>query len=110
MSAIADGVVLAGIGAYRRFISPHKGFRCAYGAMYGRGSCSDVALRIARRRGGLRALQLMRAQVARCRHAYTLAQVSDPEREQIKSEEPNKQLSRDCANWDGGCVTCCPWP
>ncbi len=110
MSAIADGVVLAGLGAYRRFISPYKGFRCAYGVMYQRGSCSDVALRLARRRGGLQALQLMTVQAARCRRAYTLAQMSDPEREQMKSEEPNKQLSRDCANWGGGCVTCCPWP
>ena len=28
----------------------------------------------------------------------------------LKSENPNKELSRDCINGLGYCVGCCPWP
>jgi hypothetical protein len=78
--------------------------------MSGRGSCSDVALRLVKRRGAFRALQLLRLQAARCRLAYAIAQVSDPEREKVKAENPNERVSKDCVKDSGYCVACCPWP
>jgi uncharacterized protein len=109
--AITDRLMLASIGFYRRFLSPYKGFRCAYGAVYGRGSCSDVVLRVARRYGGLRAFQLSWRQAARCRDAFAVVQHSDPERERLKNENPNKNLAAKCFKRDGYvCLGCSPWP
>jgi len=101
---------LAGLSGYQRFISPYKGFRCAYGVVHGRGSCSDIALRIARRFGARRTLQLIPLQAARCKHALVELQSADPPRERQKDENPNEQ-PRDPWYCDGAyCVACCPWP
>jgi hypothetical protein len=77
-----DQLALAALGGYRRWVSPHKGFRCAYGAVHRRGSCSDIALRIARRFGARRMLLLLPLQAARCRAAFALAQSGTSAREE----------------------------
>src|SRR3989442_1535488 len=77
-----DQIVLVGLGGYRRFISPYKGFRCAYGVVSGRGSCSDVALRITRRFGAGRMLRLSRLQAARCKDAFLALQSAGPRGEE----------------------------
>jgi len=59
LSSAGDRLALAALSAYRRLASPYKGFRCAYGVVHRRGSCSDVALRITRRFGAVRMLRLM---------------------------------------------------
>ena len=41
------------VEVYRRYVSPHKGYRCAYAALHGRMSCSDWAVRVLKRRGSL---------------------------------------------------------
>lgn len=38
--------VLTGIALYQRWLSPHKGFRCAHAALYGGLSCSGAIARI----------------------------------------------------------------
>ena len=42
---------LAMIGLYQRFISPHKGFRCAHAVQTGRRGCSALGARAIRRLG-----------------------------------------------------------
>jgi putative component of membrane protein insertase Oxa1/YidC/SpoIIIJ protein YidD len=42
MSTIPATVCALLISGYQRSISPHKGFRCAYGVLNGGPSCSDV--------------------------------------------------------------------
>lgn len=37
---------LTGIALYQRWLSPHKGFRCAHAALYGGLSCSGAIARI----------------------------------------------------------------
>ena len=39
------------IGAYQRYLSPYKGFCCAYRAHTGRASCSALGARVIRRHG-----------------------------------------------------------
>lgn len=51
--------LLGAIRAYQRYISPHKGFSCAYRCHTGRASCSHLGWRALRRwgvRGGLAVL------------------------------------------------------
>ena len=65
-------VLLGGIDAYRRWLSPRKGWSCAHRAKGGGASCSAHGLRLARRLRGRRIAlwqPLMRRQYARCRAA-----------------------------------------
>ena len=111
LGAMLNAVAVGAIEAYRSYVSPLKGFRCAYGVTYGNGSCSDIALRIVRRFGAVRLLRLMPLQAARCRRALLLSQSNDPEREFLKHEERNPKLSNRCFSDSAHtCVSCCPWP
>lgn len=58
------------IGLYQRWISPVKGFRCAYRARHGRrASCSQYAKRAIDRFGIAAGMQLLRRRFERCRAA-----------------------------------------
>ncbi len=62
---------------YQRWISPMKGFRCAYRAVTGGPSCSNVIRADLIREGVWRAIPLARTQFRRCRQAYASLQMSD---------------------------------
>ncbi|NUZ05352.1 membrane protein insertion efficiency factor YidD [Schlegelella koreensis] len=59
-------VVLAAIRAYQRFVSPYKGFCCAYRQHTGRASCSTLGYRVIRRHGVVGGLTLLRQRTYRC--------------------------------------------
>ena len=65
-----DATAAAAIGAYRRYLSPYKGFCCAYRTVTGRRSCSAYALAVVERLGALALLQALPRQFARCKAAY----------------------------------------
>lgn len=58
-----------GVYFYRRVISPHKGFRCAYASSTGGPSCSTVALNALMTEGFLSGVNEMTTQFKRCRTA-----------------------------------------
>lgn len=39
---VLSQVAVQAIQLYRRFISPHKGFKCAHHVLHQNGSCSDL--------------------------------------------------------------------
>lgn len=86
------------INFYQRFISPVKGFRCAYGALHGRGTCSQIIKNIVREHGVIGGRAKIRQQFASCRAAYATLQ-EHPEWDQDK-----KKKKRDCDYCD------CPGP
>lgn len=55
-----------GIEAYRRYLSPYKGYACAYHAATGRSSCSRYAQHAIGRRGVWAGVVLLRRRFARC--------------------------------------------
>jgi putative component of membrane protein insertase Oxa1/YidC/SpoIIIJ protein YidD len=57
------------IDFYQRFISPYKGFRCAYRAARGRHSCSEFGKRALHRGGVVGFWPLLRRRFARCAEA-----------------------------------------
>lgn len=59
-------LALAGIGTYRRYVSPRKGFACAYRVHRGAASCSRLGERAIRRFGVVAGLQVLRERLARC--------------------------------------------
>ncbi|MGL4410283.1 MAG: membrane protein insertion efficiency factor YidD [Zoogloea sp.] len=62
--------VLAAITAYQRYVSPHKGFCCAYRAHTGRKSCSVLGFRPVRRYGVLAGLLVLRRRTYLCGVAH----------------------------------------
>ena len=85
-------VVLAVIRIYKRFISPYKGFRCAYSVHTGYASCSTLGYRAVRRHGILRGLSILRARTYRCGVAHR--------RNSDLPRRPNRLQRGDC---DLGC-------
>ena len=60
------GLALAAIGVYQRYVSPYKGFCCAYRTHTGRASCSALGARVIRRHGLLAGGVLLRQRMKRC--------------------------------------------
>ena len=61
---------LAAIQFYQRYVSPFKGFCCAYRQHTGRASCSALGYRAVRRFGVLSGLALVRERTSRCGIAH----------------------------------------
>ena len=63
-------LALAAISIYQRYISPHKGFCCAYRVHTGFSSCSALGFRAIRRLGVLRGVKALRQRLDLCRVAH----------------------------------------
>ncbi len=63
-------LLLAAIGTYQRYISPYKGFCCAYRRHTGRSSCSTLGFRAVRRFGAVGGLLLIRRRTQLCGVAH----------------------------------------
>lgn len=63
-------LLLPAIRLYQRWLSPLKGFRCAYCAYTGRATCSNLGLRAIRRFGTWRGLAVLRRRLYLCGVAH----------------------------------------
>jgi uncharacterized protein len=63
-------LALAAIQLYQRYLSPRKGFCCAYRTHSGRASCSNLGYRAIRRFGLWRGVTVLRQRLAKCGIAY----------------------------------------
>ena len=63
-------MVLAAIVVYQRYLSPLKGFACAYRVHTGRQSCSALGFRAVRRYGAVKGLRVLRRRLYLCGVAY----------------------------------------
>jgi putative component of membrane protein insertase Oxa1/YidC/SpoIIIJ protein YidD len=71
-------LALVAIVGYQRFISPYKGFCCAYRFHTGARSCSTLGYRAIRAHGVVRGLAILRQRLERCSitHASHAARAS----------------------------------
>lgn len=91
--------VAGGIRGYQLYVSPYKGFRCAYKARVGRWSCSEYARRLAMRLGAGALLRGLPKQFARCKAAYLALMAKSDE------EKKSKRAKR---HWTDRCDCCDP--
>ncbi|MDQ3059657.1 MAG: membrane protein insertion efficiency factor YidD [Pseudomonadota bacterium] len=63
-------IALLAIRAYQRYISPHKGFCCAYSAHTGYKSCSVLGYRAIRLYGVPGGITVLQKRFERCKAAY----------------------------------------
>ena len=80
-----NAIAISAITAYRRFLSPHKGFCCAHHALYRSGSCSDFGLKIFERRNFILAMKMLRHRLAACK-AASVSLARAPARQAVFSE------------------------
>ena len=83
MSSPAAQLAIGSIGAYQRFLSPHKGFCCAHHACTGGMTCSNYALHAIRELGLFGALPRIRERLVQCSEYAT-----DPRKGKISEEDP----------------------
>jgi putative component of membrane protein insertase Oxa1/YidC/SpoIIIJ protein YidD len=63
---MTTAAAVGAINFYQRYVSPYKGFRCAYRVLRGRRSCSEFAKRAMRRVGLTGLWPLLRRRFGRC--------------------------------------------
>ena len=85
------------IALYQKYISPYKGFRCAYGCYYHTKSCSAIIKHIIATQGLIAGWPLIRQQFVACRLAYEALQQDDNNRNN-RRRRPNRQ--RPCSRRD----------
>lgn len=68
------------IDFYRKFLSPVKGYKCAYGLLSGRDTCSGYGRKVFLRHPPLLAIKLLKKQFVRCqKSAINLNRIDDDE-------------------------------
>lgn len=67
--AIGAGAAVAAIGLYQRYVSPHKGYCCAWGVHTGKTTCSAWGPRVMGRYGLVQGWALLMRQFRRCHQA-----------------------------------------
>jgi len=96
--SLARTLLLAAIRSYRRHVSPHKGFACAYRVHAGGCSCSTLGLRAIARYGAWRGLGVLRLRLEQC-HLVACAQASRP----VVARRAQAGFV-ECIACDGGCI------
>uniref|UniRef100_UPI003451BAF6 membrane protein insertion efficiency factor YidD n=1 Tax=Hylemonella sp. TaxID=2066020 RepID=UPI003451BAF6 len=119
-------ILLTAIRAYQRYLSPYKGFGCAYRLHTGRLGCSALGYRAIRRYGIVKGLSILRRRTYLCgvAHRRYAASPQRPPRAQRGDCDLGCDLPMDfAANLPGGkscsnpgsyvsCCDCgsCDWP
>jgi len=86
-------LVLVAISVYKKYVSPFKGFRCAYGVLHGGNSCSTEIYELINKHGVLKGIPLAKVQLKRCTAAY---KILSSEKEDETGESGENKNPEDC--------------
>jgi uncharacterized protein len=103
MSTIAAQFADSAIGAYQRYISPYKGFCCAYRAHTGKRSCSAYGRAVVQKLGLLALIAALPAQFERCKLAYQNLLASC---KNMKSQANDRRKKKDADACDAVDLSC----
>lgn len=91
------------ITLYQRYISPYKGFRCAYGCYHQTLSCSGMVKNIIAEHGLIAGWPLIKQQFAACRLAYETLQQEDDRNNRRNNRRRRQRQKRDCGTRIDAC-------
>jgi uncharacterized protein len=99
MASLAAQFTDLSIGAYQRYLSPHKGFCCAYRVHTGRRSCSAYARSITQQLGFFALFAALPEQFRRCQFAYQAIAIAAENNQNNNNEKDNtcKDMCDPCA-------------
>lgn len=106
-----NSTTIYAINFYQRYISPHKGFCCAYRMHTGRASCSEYAKKIVSRLGAFALFTAMPRQFARCRMAYNVLMANTQntdanQQHQHRSRQNRRDYCDTCDCTSDACDAC----
>jgi len=112
--ACAEPAAVLAIGGYQRYISPYKGYRCAYATHHGDLSCSQYGKRAIQSHGVIGGLMLLGQRFDDCRDAAVAlrAERCQPMRPQAGDdcagcfETPEEQGEREGRETKEYCIGC----
>jgi putative component of membrane protein insertase Oxa1/YidC/SpoIIIJ protein YidD len=105
---VSSAAVAGLIGVYQRYISPHKGYRCAYRVHHGGQSCSEFARQAILADGVLEALPAFKQRLIECREAYAALRL-DPG-PGLAAQGASKDDSSPATKQGDTCVNMCTLP
>jgi len=89
-----DKLAISGINGYQRYISPYKGYKCAY-SYYTKGcSCSEYAKQSIENYGIIKSIPLINLRLKECRVVY------------FENKEARKNSEVDACNEIAGVCAC----
>lgn len=106
MATLAANMADSAIGAYQRYISPYKGFCCAYRAHTGKRSCSAYGRAVVQKLGLWALIAALPKQFERCSTAYQNLTTNLAARSLAKTQAQgarNKKDSKACDAADASC-------
>lgn len=92
------------ISLYQKYISPYKGYRCAYGVLHQQGTCSTRVSQVIRDEGLVAGWGKIKKQFIMCSEAYE--QIKDKNSEKNKKKKDKDKC--DCDPFD--VLDCLPNP
>ena len=82
-----DKFALFLIKLYQKYISPGKGYCCAYGSLYKNGSCSERVSSIIQENGVISGWSQIKQQFEMCSEAYEVIKKNNKKKEKKKKDE-----------------------
>jgi len=67
-------IAIWGINLYQKYLSPYKGYRCAYGVYHQNGTCSSIIKSHIKKHGMIKAYLMIKGQFTACKVAYAALQ------------------------------------
>ena len=82
--SVFDVIAVKSIQGYQRYVSPHKGFSCAYRKLHGQKSCSQYFLSMISQLGLVEAIPLFHQRLADCKAAHANLKLLSKKRRKIE--------------------------
>ena len=95
-------IFLSAITFYQRFISPHKGYFCAYGVLHQNGSCSTRVYSIIKTAEQKSIIPEISAQFKACKQAHLALSLENKKNKKDNSEDnsiTNVCATSECSVW-----------
>ncbi|WP_428448760.1 membrane protein insertion efficiency factor YidD [Photobacterium nomapromontoriensis] len=102
-------IVVYLICCYQRYLSPYKGFRCAYGCLHSGDSCSESIKKVIAEQGVIASIRPAKMQFQACHDAYEQLSLQ-AERSRKKKRKRKVLDSCDCVPWDCLPINKCELP
>jgi putative component of membrane protein insertase Oxa1/YidC/SpoIIIJ protein YidD len=91
-------MAIASISGYQRYLSPHKGFKCAHRVLYGGKSCSEYVKQVIAQEGLVSAISASRHRFAACHTANHILQATAMRSEGEENEGDETEETRNRKN------------
>ena len=92
-----DKVLVHMINIYQKYISPHKGFCCAYRAYSGNSSCSEFTKITIKKNGLIKAIPSIKKQFLKCKIAFEKIE-KKKEQKDMKDHVADSCLMQSCVD------------